>query len=167
MASSGYSAWLDKLKTGQDEDSAAQQPVSGCHDGERNSAAQPVTAAEKSVALFWRGVERAQAGEHDAGVKCIEYAVKGCPELKAPPSQWPQWARDATARLKPEHYVRLEMAISPAPAAPAAPAATTEASAEASADGGAGTEWVQLGMLLMGLVAVAVVSLRLVKSTSR
>eukprot|EP00933_Yihiella_yeosuensis_P066165 TRINITY_DN70270_c0_g1_i1.p1 TRINITY_DN70270_c0_g1~~TRINITY_DN70270_c0_g1_i1.p1 ORF type:complete len:175 (-),score=47.98 TRINITY_DN70270_c0_g1_i1:35-559(-) len=54
---------------------------------------------EKAVLLFMRGIAAAELGDMNTAETMVRYALKVSPELSAPMSQWPNWAKDITRRM--------------------------------------------------------------------
>eukprot|EP00930_Biecheleria_cincta_P048460 TRINITY_DN33762_c0_g1_i1.p1 TRINITY_DN33762_c0_g1~~TRINITY_DN33762_c0_g1_i1.p1 ORF type:complete len:177 (-),score=35.76 TRINITY_DN33762_c0_g1_i1:17-547(-) len=55
--------------------------------------------SEKAVFLFMRGIGAAELGDMSTAETMVRYAIKVCPELSAPMSKWPSWARDITRQM--------------------------------------------------------------------
>eukprot|EP00931_Biecheleriopsis_adriatica_P093666 TRINITY_DN67394_c0_g1_i1.p1 TRINITY_DN67394_c0_g1~~TRINITY_DN67394_c0_g1_i1.p1 ORF type:complete len:157 (+),score=41.45 TRINITY_DN67394_c0_g1_i1:27-497(+) len=54
---------------------------------------------EKAVFLFMRGIGAAELGDMRTAETMVRYALKVSPELSAPMSEWPGWAKEVARRM--------------------------------------------------------------------
>merc|ERR1719277_647795 len=57
------------------------------------------TRDDKAVLLFTRGIQAAELGDMNTAEAMVRYALKICPQLSAPMSEWPDWAKKISQRM--------------------------------------------------------------------